>query len=199
MPGGPRVRPASGLLDHACAFGWGLEPRDLPDVRLDAALLQLPQRLHDEARAQLSVVALLAAGARELCGRGGDKELEQELPLARVQPVREPGQPSRLPLVQLAIPLGVVASQHLGEVGIEGLDVSPEVLAVLELELGLARSLHRHREQSAAELDLPCDRGAELLIDERAGELPRRTPGDGLLERLEDEVLGIADLGLDLG
>ena len=57
-----------------------------------------------------------------------------------VEPVGEPLEPLGLDAVHLGVAVGVVAHEHLREVGIELLDVGAEVLAVLEVELVLART-----------------------------------------------------------
>ena len=98
-----------------------------------------------------------------------------------VEPVGQPLQPLGLALVHPGVAVRVVAHEHLGEVGVELLDVRAEVVAVLEVELVLARLLDRHREQEAALLRLLRDAlgRAELLVDEAAvacGSTPSRSP-----------------------
>ena len=73
-----------------------------------------------------------------------------------------------------------------------------EVVAVLELELGLAGSLGRHRQDVATRLRLSRDGGAELLVDEDAGAIARGATTDRLLEAFEDESLRVADAGTHL-
>ena len=66
-----------------------------------------------------------------------------------MEPVGEALEPLELLLVHVGVGVGVVADEHLGEVGVELLDVGGEVLAVLEVELLLAGLLDRHRELQA--------------------------------------------------
>ena len=172
-----------------------LEALNLPNIWLDAAPLQLAQRLDHEPRPELPVETLLAAAALKLLGRRGNEQLEEKPPRARVEPLRERGQPLRLPQVQLAISLGVVANQHLAKVGFEVLDVMSEFRAVLKLEFRLSGSLDRHREQETARLGLACHLGAELFVDEDAAERPRRAARDRFFEPLEDDLFRIGDLG----
>src|SRR5262249_46964231 len=117
-----------GLRDGVDAVLTALETLDLPDVRLDARVLELVHRLYDECRPKLGVEALLRAADRlELMCLRGHEQLEQELTLALVQPVRQHVEARGLPPVQLAVALRVVADEHLREGGIEILDVAVEV------------------------------------------------------------------------
>ena len=111
-----------------------------------------------------------------------------------VQPLGELQQPRRLALVHLRIAFRVVAHEHLREVGVERLDVLAERVAVVEVELLLARLLDRHRELVAARLRLARDVGAVLLVDEDPRRVLRRPVGDGALEPLPDQALRAGDL-----
>ena len=111
-----------------------------------------------------------------------------------VEPVREPLQPRELLLVHRGVAVGVVADEHLGEVGVELLDVGGEVVAVLEVELVLAGLLDRHRQLEAVLARLLGDVRAELLVDEHAGGARLRALVDGFEHALEDQVLGVGDL-----
>ena len=127
------------------------------------------------------------------------QQLEEELAIVIVKPVREASQPLGLPPVHLRVAVGVVANEHLREVGVVALDVGAEVIAVLEVEFLLTTLLHRHREPDAAGLDLLgnlCG-ASELLVDQTAGHgwIGAATQRD--LEPLEDQVLAVGDpLGL---
>ena len=131
----------------------------------------------------------------ELCFLGRHQELEQELAIAFAQPGRQTFQPLRLAAVHLGVAVGVVADQDLGEVGVVALDMRPEVLAVLEVELVLPALLDRHRELDTARLRLLRDLSgpAELFIDERAGDRLIRAVAERGLEALEDQVLAVCD------
>jgi hypothetical protein len=77
--------------------------------------------------------------------------------------------------------------------------VGAEVVAVLEVELVLARLLDRHREQQAALLGLAGDvlGRAELLVHQHAGHAGVDAGLDRPEHALEDQVLGVGDrLGL---
>src|SRR5690606_26205011 len=167
---------------------------DLPDVRLDPGVLDLLDRLDHEIRAQLAVVAVgVAVDLRELLLRRRYEQLEEELPVTLVQPVREALELGVLALVELGVALGVVADEHLREVRVELLDVLAEGLAVLEVELVLAALLDRHRELQAAGLRILGDRAAELLVDEAAGRARLGAVLGGDHEPLVDQVLRVGD------
>src|SRR5579862_3549484 len=173
---------------------------DLPDVGLDARVLQLEDDLHHQLGAKLDVVTVLApVDARELRLLRRHEQLEQELAVPFVQPLGERQQARRLALVHRLVALGVVADEHLREVRVELLDLVAEGLAVLELKLVLPGLLDRHRELVAARLRRARDVRAVLRVDEDAGVLLRRALLDRTLESLPDQGLraghqrGIAD------
>ena len=67
---------------------------DLPDVDLDAGVLEVLDRAAHQLGAQLGVVAVgVAADGLELLVLGRDQQLEEELAVVGVQPVRELLQP----------------------------------------------------------------------------------------------------------
>ena len=173
----PVATTCSCLRDDAGAVCPGVEALDLPDVWFDALLLLGADRLDDERRADLGVVAMPVAAAALELGRGGwYEQLVEETPPVLVQPAAQLREALSLAAVQLRVAFGVVAHEDLGESRVEGLDVAREVLAVLELELRLARALDRHCERVGTGLGLPSDRGAELLVDEDAGGFLRCAP-----------------------
>src|SRR5262245_31170067 len=88
--------PAHGGRDRLAVLAPG-EALDLPDVRLDAGLLQLADRGVHELRARLPVPVLLAARGLDLLGRGRDQQLEQERAVVLVQPVAQALEPRGLP------------------------------------------------------------------------------------------------------
>ena len=174
----------------------GLDALDLPDVGLDARGLQLLDRAPHQLRAQLRVVAVrVAADLLQLGALGRHQQLEEELPLALVEPVAEATKALALAAVHLGVPVGDVAHEDLREVGVEPLDVIAELVAVVEVELVLARLLDRHRQHEAALLGLLGDalRRAELLVDEAACAAWLGAPLGGLQHALEDQVLGVGD------
>ncbi len=65
------------------------------------------------------------------------------------EPVAEPLQLGELLAVGGGVAVGVVADEHLREVGVEAFDVLAEVLAVLEVEHVLAGALGGHRQLQA--------------------------------------------------
>ena len=112
-----------------------------------------------------------------------------------VQPIPEPPQSLGLAPVHLRVAAGVVADEHLREVGVEALDVRSEVLPVLEVELLLAALLDRHGELDAPRLRLFRDpgRARELLVDEHARHRGIRAAFQRRLDALEDQVLRVGD------
>ena len=102
-------------------------------------------------------------------------------------------QPHDLRGVHLTVAVRVVTDQHLGELGVELLDMLAELVPVFEVELVLPALLDRHREHVAFAPRLSSDVGAELLVDQEADVLPGRAVGHGLLEPLEDDLLGVRD------
>src|SRR3954464_4393854 len=141
---------AARLPGEHLAVGALVHALDLPDVHLDAELLDLLDRAPHQLRTQLGVVAVrVAAGLLQLLVGGGHQQLEEELAVVLVEPVREPLEASGLALVHLAVAVRVVADQDLREVGVELLDVVAELVPVLEVELVLPGLLHRHCELEA--------------------------------------------------
>jgi hypothetical protein len=173
-----------------------VESLDLPDVGLDADLLQVLDRAHHQAGPDLAVVGLLVAlEPLELRWLGRHQQLEHEQPAALVQVVGQPLQTSRLPLVQRLLALRVVAHQHLAEGRLEHLDVLAELLAVLEVELVLAALLGRASREIALLGRVAQDRGAELLVHEDAGLLLVDAAGQRGLEAVVNHLLGGGDVG----
>ena len=95
---------------------------------LDAAVLELQDRLHHQLRPQLGVVAVgVAADALELRRLGGHEQLEQVLAVMLVQPLGEAAQLLDLALVHRLVALRVVSDEHLREVGVVLLDLLAEL------------------------------------------------------------------------
>ena len=160
-------------LGDADAVAALVEPLDLPDVRLDAARLELADRVDHESRPQLAVVAVgVAADGRQLLLLGGHQQLEQERATRRVEPLAEAREPLCLPAVHRDIAARVVAHEYFRVGGVERRDVLAEVVPVLEVELVLPALLDGHRELRSERARAPCDVRSELLVDEdpRAGE-----------------------------
>ena len=142
---------AAGGLDQCQAVFAAVEPLDLPDVGLDAGVLQLVDRAAHQVGTQLQVVGLLvAADLGQLRRLGRNEQLEHEEPIVDVQIVGDPFQPGRLPAIGDFVPLGIVADQDLGELGIEGFDVAGELIAILEIEFVLTAFFGRQRELKTA-------------------------------------------------
>ena len=106
-----------------------------------------------------------------------------------VQPLGEAAELLDLALVHRPVALGVVADEHLREVRVVLLDLLAELLAVLEVELVLARLLDRHRELVATRLRLARDGRPVLRVDEHARGRLRRTELDRPLEPFPDQRL----------
>ena len=184
----------AGLRDEHLAVRALVDALDLPHVHLDPRVLDLGDRAAHQLGAQLRVVALaLAAHRLQLRGRRGHEQLEQELALALVQPVGELLELRALLAVALRVPVGVVAHEHLREVGVEALDVLAELLPVLEVEHLLARALGGHRQPQALRAGLLGNGRAELLVHQHPRHGRVGAGGHRLLQALEDEVLGVGD------
>src|SRR5664279_453752 len=182
------------LGDQHLAVGALVHALDLPDVGLDARVLDLGDRAAHQLGAQLGVIAVVVPADRlELGVLGGHQQLEQELAVVLLEPVAEPLELAELLGVGGGVAVGVVANEHLGEVGVEAQDVLAEVLAVLEVERALAGALGGHGQLEALLARLGGHGGAELLVHEhpRGGSVGARA--DGLQQPLVDEVLGVGD------
>src|SRR6202012_937192 len=82
--------PVTRLGDDRLAVRTLVDALDLPDVDLDASRLDLGDRTSHQRWPQLRVVAVgVATDARELLLDRGDEQLEEELPVVLVQPIRE--------------------------------------------------------------------------------------------------------------
>ena len=78
----PVAAAGAGLGDEHLAVGALVDALDLPDVDLDAGVLDLGDRAAHQLGAQLGVVAVgVAADRLELGVLGGHEQLEQELAL----------------------------------------------------------------------------------------------------------------------
>ncbi len=144
--------------------------------------------------AKLRVIALrVSADGLQLGVLGGHEQLEQEPAVVLLEPVAEALQLGQLLAVRLGVAVGVVAHEHLREVGVEALDVRPEVIAVLEIEHLLTGALGGHRELQSPLARLARHGRAELLIHQHAGHRRVGPCADGLQQALEDEVLGVGD------
>ncbi len=69
----------------------------------------------------------------------------------------------------------------------------PEVVAVLELELVLARFLHRHSQRHAFGLGAPGDVSPELLVNQHAGRVGWRARSESPGVGIEDDPLDVDD------
>jgi hypothetical protein len=142
--------------------------------------------------------ASIAPDRLQLLGRRRDQELEEEEAAVLVQPIREAGQPLGLAPVQRGVAVRVVAHEHLGERGVERLDVRGEVLPVLELELGLARLLHRHGQEMPFGQGPTRHAGSVLLVGQDAGRLHRHAEAERLHEPVVNDLLGRHDARVHL-
>jgi hypothetical protein len=188
------------LLGERLRVGLRVDALDLPDVDLDAVVLDLLDRAPHQLRTQLGVVAVAVAvdGGQLRLGRGHEK-LVEELAVVGVQPVGEALEALVLALVEGRVVVRVVTDEDLAEGRVERLDVAAEVVPVLEVELVLAALLDRHRELEALRLRLARDVAAELLVHEHA---ERAVVGAAIgRERhaLVDQLLGVGDRGGLLG
>src|ERR687894_1890097 len=142
---------------------------DLPHVGLHTCGSKLFYRPHHQARPQLTVVAIrVTSHGIELPGLRRHQQLEEILASALVQPLAQGAESFTLPFVHPLIPLGVPAHEHLGERGVEGLDVGAEVVPVLEVELVLSALLDRHGQDETVALCSSRRLGAELLVDQHS-------------------------------
>ena len=164
----PVTPPGASLRDEHLAVRALIDALDLPDVDLDARILDLRDRPAHQLGAQLAVVALiLAADASQLDVLGGHEQLEEELSPVLLQPVAQPPELGELLAICRTIAVGVVADEHLGEVGVEAFDVLAEVIAVLEVEHLLARAL------GGIASFRPCSRASAAPSSRTAGQRAR--------------------------
>src|SRR6266496_4190639 len=168
----------------------------LPDVRFDLRILELHDGLDHQARTQLHVVSFLVSfESIELRFLRRHQQLEHEFAVAvSVQVIGEPFQTRCLPLVQSTITFRVIAHQHFAESWLEGLDVSGEILAVLEIEFFLAALLSRASSCVAIRPGIAKNRTAKLLINQNSGLLLRHSGLECRLETVIDYLLGGGDL-----
>jgi hypothetical protein len=184
----------AGLRGDPPAVGALVETFDLPHVGLHTGTLQGGDRSQHEAGPDLTVIAGAVPVDRvELRGAGRYEEFEEELSPVLMQPVRQATKTQRLPLVETAVAVRIVADEDLRERGIELLDVRAEIAAILEVELVAPAHFGGHGEQDSELLGSPRHRGAELLVDENAGAVPESSCRQRFEEPLEDQRLGVRD------
>ncbi len=99
--------------------------------------------------------------------------------------------------VQPRVAFRVVTHEHLGERGVELLDVPAEVVSVLEVEFVLTRPFDGHRERVATRSRGARDLSSVLLVDQHPCRLLRHAVRDRERERLEDQVLRVDDARVD--
>ena len=175
-----------------------VESFDLPDIRLDARLLELTDGALHETRPKLLIIR---AGVRlyvlELPRRGGYEKLEHVFRPCALEVVREAHQTRGLALVHGRVTFRIVAYEHLAEGGRERGDMLGEVLAELEVELVLPALLHRYARDASARARVAQYGGAELLVNEDPRLFARHAAGYGRREAVVDDALGRRDpLGL---
>ncbi len=190
---------AAYCLDDLHAVFAAVQPFDLPDVRLDAEVLNFADRTDHQAGAHLQIVRLLAAGLLELVGLGGHQHLEHVQPVVLMQVVGQPLQSLELPAVELSVALGIVAHQHLGEGWIELLDVFGKVIAILKVEFVLAALFGRHGDVVAIGASVAENGGAEFFVDQDARLVFGSPRGHGLFIALVNDLLAIGNDGGLLG
>ena len=100
---------------------------DLPDVRLDAGVLQLLDGLHHQLAGAPDRRPSCRPPAASSCAFSGGTSSSNMNRLAIVQIVGERLQPRRLARFSACVAFRVVAHQHLAEGRVEGLDVCGEV------------------------------------------------------------------------
>ena len=161
-----------------------VEAFDLPDVGLDAGVLQLFDCPDHQAGAKLEVVFfLVATDAVELRFFGRDEQLEHEQAAALgVQVVGEPLEAGGLFAVERLVAFGIVADEDFAEGGLNLFDVGGEVVAVFEVEFVLAALLGGAGGGETLGGGVAKDGDAELLVDEDAGLGFGDAGGDRLLE-----------------
>src|SRR3954452_19860258 len=104
----------AGLLGEHLGVGALVDALDLPDVDLDAVILDVLDRAPHELGPQLGVVAVVVAADRlELRVGRGHEQLEQELAVVLVQPVGQALEAFELALVHLGVAVRVEADEHL--------------------------------------------------------------------------------------
>ena len=109
------------LLDEHLAVGALVDALDLPDVHLDAGVLDRRRSRGASARGAARRHSARSSPPTDSswCSLGRHQQLEQELAVVLVQPVGQPLELVQLLAVGVGVALRVVADEHLGEVGIE--------------------------------------------------------------------------------
>jgi hypothetical protein len=130
------------------------------------------------------------------CGR--HEQLEEKATVPVVQPGAEPRQTLGLATVDRAVAVGVVADEDLGEGGFERLDIRSEIVAVLEIEFGLAGLLDRHSQHVITVYRPLGDAGPILLVHEDAGCVAGNTAPSCFHEALANDSFGVDDASPDL-
>jgi hypothetical protein len=91
-----------------------------------------------------------------------------------------------------------VADEDLGEGGFERLDMRSEIVAVLEIEFGLAGLLDRHGQHVITVYRPVGDSGPILLVDEDAGCVAGNTAPGCFHQALVNDFFGVDDASPDL-
>ena len=190
-----RPSPVRVWLDQHLGVLLRVDALDLPDVDLDAVVLDLLDRAPHQLRAQLGVVAVgVAADRLELVVLGRHQQLEEELAVVLVQPVGELLEAAELALVHLRVAVGVAdargPSRSPGRC--RGC-AAPKSSSYWKSNSVLAGLLDRLGELEAVLAGELRDVRAELLVDEHAGGVGVDAALDRDLHALVDQLLGVAD------
>ncbi len=167
-----------------------IESLDLPDIGLDARILQGTDGLAHQGRASSPIVGILVhLDLLQLYLRGRHQQLEHEALRGLPAVVGQLSQAGCLPQIERGIAIRVIAHQHFREGRPEGIDVLRKRLAIFELELVRTALLDRDRGDVATAYRIAKNAGAEFFINQNAGARRRHPIVDGFPEAIVDELL----------
>src|ERR1700733_4957147 len=191
------ISPAgAGRRCDALAILAPFEPFDFPQIRFDAAVLELLHGFHHQARPQFCVVRLPVAFEHvELHLLWRNQQLEHEAASAMAgEEIGQPLQACRLSFIQWAIAIWVVTYQHFAECRIERFNVTREILAIFKVEFGLSAFLRRTGGDNALGGSVAQDGGTELFVDKNACLFSRYAVRKRGQEAFVDDLFGAGDL-----
>ena len=145
-----QVGPAAagpGLRGHLLRRLDGLQALDLPQRGLDAVRLVVRDHRGYQAGTDVAVVGgSVTAGRLELRTGGRDEQLVEQRHPGSAQPGADLRQAAELRLPVGRVESGIVADQHLGVIGSDGLDVLQPLIAPFQGEPVVPAGLDGHRQ-----------------------------------------------------
>src|ERR1035441_2058533 len=170
----------------------GLQAFDLPQRGLDTVRLVVGDDPYDQTRTDVPVVrAGVMASLVELGIGTGHQQFAEQWYARLPEPVADVREAAELLLTPGSVKIRVIADEHLGVVGPDGVDVLEPLIAPLQREPLVPAGLDRYRQHHrlAAALNRVDDALAVAFVDEHADAAGghRRK---GLLQALVDQLLG---------